>query len=87
MPTRAARPRRAGSWGRPAGGSSSARAGSAASRMNASKPAGLVITGHRACSDSAQYVIEGELALFVDGEQLLLGRGQAALAPRAVPHA
>jgi quercetin dioxygenase-like cupin family protein len=37
--------------------------------------------------DETFYVIEGELALFVGGEQLLLGPGQAALAPRAVPHA
>jgi mannose-6-phosphate isomerase-like protein (cupin superfamily) len=36
--------------------------------------------------DETFYVIEGELSLFVAGEQLLLGAGQAALAPRAVPH-
>jgi hypothetical protein len=32
-------------------------------------------------------VLEGELSLFVAGEQLVLGPGQAALAPRDVPHA
>jgi mannose-6-phosphate isomerase-like protein (cupin superfamily) len=36
--------------------------------------------------DEAFYVIEGELSLFVAGEQLLLGPGQAALAPRERPH-
>ena len=33
------------------------------------------------------YVLEGELTLFVGGEQVALGPGQAALAPRDVPHA
>jgi mannose-6-phosphate isomerase-like protein (cupin superfamily) len=37
--------------------------------------------------DETFYVIEGELSLFVAGKHLLLGPGQAALAPRAVPHA
>ena len=36
--------------------------------------------------DETFYVIDGELSLFVGGQQLLLGAGQAALAPRAVPH-
>ena len=36
--------------------------------------------------DEAFYVIDGELSLFVGGEQLSLGSGQAALAPREVPH-
>jgi quercetin dioxygenase-like cupin family protein len=37
--------------------------------------------------DETFYVIDGELSLFVGGQQLILGAGQAALAPRAVPHA
>ena len=37
--------------------------------------------------DETFYVIEGELSLFVAGEQLLLGPGQAALAPCGVAHA
>jgi len=37
--------------------------------------------------DETFYVIDGELSLFVRGQQLILGAGQAALAPRAVPHA
>jgi quercetin dioxygenase-like cupin family protein len=36
--------------------------------------------------DESFYVIEGELALFVAGERLTLGAGQAAFAPRDVPH-
>ena len=36
--------------------------------------------------DETFYVIDGELSLFVGGQQLILGAGQAALAPRAVPH-
>jgi mannose-6-phosphate isomerase-like protein (cupin superfamily) len=36
--------------------------------------------------DEAFYVISGELSLFIDGEQLRLGPGQAALAPREIPH-
>jgi mannose-6-phosphate isomerase-like protein (cupin superfamily) len=36
--------------------------------------------------DEAFYVIDGELSLFVAGEHLSLGPGQAALAPRGVPH-
>jgi mannose-6-phosphate isomerase-like protein (cupin superfamily) len=36
--------------------------------------------------DESFYVIEGELALFVGDERLTLGAGQAALAPRDVPH-
>ncbi len=37
--------------------------------------------------DEAFYVLEGELSLFVADEQIVLGPGQAALAPRDVPHA
>jgi mannose-6-phosphate isomerase-like protein (cupin superfamily) len=36
--------------------------------------------------DETFYVIDGELSLFVGEQQLILGAGQAALAPRAVPH-
>src|ERR687898_492261 len=36
--------------------------------------------------DETFYVLDGELSLFVAGQQLILGAGQAALAPRAVPH-
>jgi mannose-6-phosphate isomerase-like protein (cupin superfamily) len=36
--------------------------------------------------DEAFYVIDGELSLFVAGEQFVLATGQAALAPRGVPH-
>jgi mannose-6-phosphate isomerase-like protein (cupin superfamily) len=36
--------------------------------------------------DEAFYVLDGELSLFVAGEQLVLATGQAALAPRGVPH-
>jgi len=36
--------------------------------------------------DEAFYVIAGELSLFVAGEHLVLAAGQAALAPREVPH-
>jgi quercetin dioxygenase-like cupin family protein len=36
--------------------------------------------------DEAFFVLEGELSLFVAGEQLILTAGQAALAPRGVPH-
>jgi mannose-6-phosphate isomerase-like protein (cupin superfamily) len=36
--------------------------------------------------DETFYVLDGELSLFVAGEQLRLGRGQAALAPRGVSH-
>jgi mannose-6-phosphate isomerase-like protein (cupin superfamily) len=36
--------------------------------------------------DETFYLIEGEMSLFVGGEQLSLGEGQAALAPREVPH-
>jgi mannose-6-phosphate isomerase-like protein (cupin superfamily) len=36
--------------------------------------------------DEAFYVIAGELSLFVAGEHLVLATGQAALAPREVPH-
>jgi quercetin dioxygenase-like cupin family protein len=38
-------------------------------------------------ADETFYVLEGELTLFVAGEQIVLGPGQAALAPRGVPHA
>ena len=41
---------------------------------------------HR-CDDETFYVLEGELTLFVAGERTVLGSGQAALAPRDVPHA
>jgi mannose-6-phosphate isomerase-like protein (cupin superfamily) len=37
--------------------------------------------------DEAFYVLEGELTLFVADGQIVLGPGQAALAPREVPHA
>jgi quercetin dioxygenase-like cupin family protein len=37
--------------------------------------------------DETFYVLEGELRLFVAGEQIVLGPGQAAFAPRDVPHA
>ena len=36
--------------------------------------------------DETFYVLDGELSLFVAGQQLILGAGQAALAPRAVAH-
>ena len=36
--------------------------------------------------DEAFYVLDGELSLFVAGEQFVLATGQAALAPRGVPH-
>jgi quercetin dioxygenase-like cupin family protein len=37
--------------------------------------------------DETFYVLEGELTLFVGSEQIVLGAGQSALAPRDVPHA
>ena len=37
--------------------------------------------------DETFYVLEGELTLFVADERIVLGPGQAALAPRDVPHA
>ena len=37
--------------------------------------------------DETFYVLEGEVTLFVAGEQTVLDAGQAALAPRDVPHA
>jgi mannose-6-phosphate isomerase-like protein (cupin superfamily) len=37
--------------------------------------------------DETFYVLEGEVTLFVGGEQIVLGPGQAAFAPRDVPHA
>jgi quercetin dioxygenase-like cupin family protein len=37
--------------------------------------------------DETFYVLDGEVTLFVAGEQLVLGAGQAAFAPREVPHA
>jgi quercetin dioxygenase-like cupin family protein len=37
--------------------------------------------------DETFYVLDGELTLFVAGEQLVIGAGQAAFAPRDVPHA
>jgi mannose-6-phosphate isomerase-like protein (cupin superfamily) len=36
--------------------------------------------------DETFYVIDGKLSLFVAGEHLVLADGQAALAPREVPH-
>jgi mannose-6-phosphate isomerase-like protein (cupin superfamily) len=36
--------------------------------------------------DETFYVLEGELRLFVADEQIVLGPGQAAYAPRDVPH-
>ena len=36
--------------------------------------------------DETFYVLEGELTLFVAGEQIVVGSGQAAFAPRDVPH-
>ena len=36
--------------------------------------------------DETFYVLDGELSLFVAGRQLTLTAGQAALAPREVPH-
>ncbi len=36
--------------------------------------------------DETFYVIDGEVSLFVAGRQLTLTAGQAALAPREVPH-
>jgi quercetin dioxygenase-like cupin family protein len=36
--------------------------------------------------DETFYVIDGELSLFAGGEQRTLGPGQAALAPRELPH-
>jgi mannose-6-phosphate isomerase-like protein (cupin superfamily) len=36
--------------------------------------------------DETFYVLDGELALFVAGEQVALEPGQAAFAPRGVPH-
>jgi quercetin dioxygenase-like cupin family protein len=37
--------------------------------------------------DETFLVLDGELSLFVAGEQLVLNAGQAAVAPREVPHA
>lgn len=37
--------------------------------------------------DETFYVLGGEVTLFVGGEQIVLGPGQAAFAPRDVPHA
>jgi mannose-6-phosphate isomerase-like protein (cupin superfamily) len=37
--------------------------------------------------DETFFVLEGEVTLFVAGERIVLGPGQAALAPRDVPHA
>ena len=37
--------------------------------------------------DETFYVLEGEVTLFVGDEQIVLGPGQSALAPRDVPHA
>ena len=36
--------------------------------------------------DEAFYLLEGELRLFLGDRQIALGAGQAALAPREVPH-
>ena len=37
--------------------------------------------------DETFFVLDGEVTLFVAGERIVLGPGQAALAPRDVPHA
>jgi mannose-6-phosphate isomerase-like protein (cupin superfamily) len=37
--------------------------------------------------DETFYVLEGEVTLFVGSEQVVLGPGQSAFAPRDVPHA
>ncbi len=37
--------------------------------------------------DETFYVLEGEVTLFVADEQIVLGPGEAAFAPRDVPHA
>jgi quercetin dioxygenase-like cupin family protein len=37
--------------------------------------------------DETFFVLEGEVSLFVGDEQIVLGAGQSALAPRDVPHA
>jgi quercetin dioxygenase-like cupin family protein len=37
--------------------------------------------------DETFFVLEGDLTLFVGGEQIAVGAGQAAFAPRDVPHA
>ena len=37
--------------------------------------------------DETFFVIDGELSLFVGGEQLIAGPGQSVLAPRELPHA
>ncbi len=36
--------------------------------------------------DETFYVLEGEVTLFVAGERIVLGAGQAAFAPRDIPH-
>lgn len=36
--------------------------------------------------DETFYVIEGEMTLFVGDRKIALGKGEAALAPRGVPH-
>jgi mannose-6-phosphate isomerase-like protein (cupin superfamily) len=37
--------------------------------------------------DETFYVLAGEMRLFVGSEEIVLGAGQSALAPRGVPHA
>ena len=37
--------------------------------------------------DETFYVLEGEVTVFVGGDQIVLGPGQSVLAPRDVPHA
>lgn len=37
--------------------------------------------------DETFYVLDGEVSLFAAGRQLTLGAGQAAFAPREIPHA
>ena len=85
MPTlAAARPRTAGSTGRPAGGSSSAGAGSATSRTKASKPAGVVITSQRASlgldAVGVRHVARGERRLAGAEDDLLARDEQRELA-------
>jgi AraC-like DNA-binding protein len=71
-------------------------AGSASQALSARRPVSVSSCGRRGDmpplhvherDDETFYVIDGELSLFVGGQQLILGAGQAALAPRAVPHA
>jgi quercetin dioxygenase-like cupin family protein len=38
-------------------------------------------------NDETVYVVAGRMTLFVGGREIALGQGQAAVAPRGVPHA